>query len=144
MKTKSILFIAIAAMSFCSLAVSAQSRTSGKGGDSSGIFSEAGKGGISAAMMSEIEKGYVGTAGDKAIRNALANNSINSLAVNADNAAMIDTHFSNRVKTKGITDQKSSGRCWLFTGLNVLRSRMIDKYDLGDFEFSQRDRKSVV
>lgn len=137
MKTKSILFIAIAAMSFCSLAVSAQSQTSGKGGDSSAIMTEAGKGGISAAMMSEIEKGYVGTAGDKAIRNALANNSINSLAVNADNAAMIDTHFSDRVKTKGITDQKSSGRCWLFTGLNVLRSRMIDKYDLGDFEFSQ-------
>ena len=50
---------------------------------------------------------------------------------------MIDTHFSDRVKAKGITDQKSSGRCWLFTGLNVLRAKMIDKYDLPGMEFSQ-------
>jgi bleomycin hydrolase len=50
---------------------------------------------------------------------------------------MIDTHFSDRVKTKGITDQKSSGRCWLFTGLNVLRAKMIDKYELPGMEFSQ-------
>ena len=94
-------------------------------------------GGISAEMLSEISKGYEGNASDKAIRNALAGSSIATLAVNADNAAMIDTHFSHRVKTKGITDQQSSGRCWLFTGLNVLRAKMIDKYDLPGMEFSQ-------
>ena len=94
-------------------------------------------GGISAEMLSEISKGYEGNASDKAIRNALAGSSIATLAVNADNAAMIDTHFSDRVKTKGITDQQSSGRCWLFTGLNVLRAKMIDKYDLPGMEFSQ-------
>ncbi len=95
------------------------------------------EGGISAEMLSEISKGYEGDADDKAIRNALAGSSIATLAVNADNAAMIDTHFSDRVKTKGITDQQSSGRCWLFTGLNVLRAKMIDKYDLPGMEFSQ-------
>ena len=94
-------------------------------------------GGISAEMLSEISKGYEGNASDKAIRNALAGSSIATLAVNADNAAMIDTHFSDRVKTKGITDQQSSGRCWLFTGLNVLRAKMIDKYNLPGMEFSQ-------
>ena len=95
------------------------------------------EGGISAEMLSEISKGYSGDADDRAIRNALAGSSIATLAVNADNAAMIDTHFSDKVKTKGITDQKSSGRCWLFTGLNVLRAKMIDKYDLPAMEFSQ-------
>ena len=95
------------------------------------------EGGISAEMLSEISKGYSGDADDRAIRNALAGSSIAALAVNADNAAMIDTHFSDKVKTKGITDQKSSGRCWLFTGLNVLRAKMIDKYDLPAMEFSQ-------
>ena len=43
----------------------------------------------------------------------------------AENAAMIDTEFSDRVKTWGITDQKSSGRCWLFTGLNVKAGQRI-------------------
>lgn len=94
-------------------------------------------GGISPEMLSRISRGYAGTPSDKALRNALAGNSINILASNAENAAMIDTHFSDEVKSKGITDQKSSGRCWLFTGLNVLRSRMISKYDLGAFSFSQ-------
>ena len=95
------------------------------------------EGGISAEMLAEISKGYEGDADDRAIRNALAGSSISTLSVNADNAAMIDTHFSDRVKTKGITDQQSSGRCWLFTGLNVLRAKMIDKYDLPGMEFSQ-------
>jgi len=94
-------------------------------------------GGISAEMLTEIRKGYEGTASDKAVRNALNAAAINVLAANSENIAMIDTHFSDEVKTKGRTNQKSSGRCWLFTGLNVLRSRMIDKYDLGAFTFSQ-------
>ncbi len=95
------------------------------------------KGGISAEMLKEIRTGYEGTPADKAIKNALNSTGINVLAANSENIAMIDTHFSDRVKTKGITDQKSSGRCWLFSGLNVLRAKMIDKYDLGSFTFSQ-------
>lgn len=95
------------------------------------------QGGISADMLKEISKAYEGNANDKAIRNALNTTSINVLAENAENMAMIDTHFSDEVRTRGITDQKSSGRCWLFSGLNVLRAKMIDKYDLGDFTFSQ-------
>ena len=94
-------------------------------------------GGISAAMLEEISSSYAGDADDKAIRNALAVTPIPTLATNAENAAMIDTHFSDRVRTKGITDQQSSGRCWLFTGLNVLRAKMIDKYELPGMEFSQ-------
>ena len=95
------------------------------------------KGGISAEMLAKISDRYEGNAADKALRNALATTPINTLAMNAENAAMIDTHFSDRVRTKGITDQKSSGRCWLFTGLNVLRAKMMDKYELPGMEFSQ-------
>ena len=94
-------------------------------------------GGITPDMLSEISKGWAGTPADKALRNAIAVAPINTLSVNAENAAMINTDFSDRVKTRGITDQKSSGRCWLFTGLNVLRAAAIDKWDLGDFQFSQ-------
>ena len=94
-------------------------------------------GGISPEMLEQISSTYEDNAYDKAISNALAGTSIATLAINADNAAMIDTHFSDRVRTKGITDQQSSGRCWLFTGLNVLRAKMIDKYGLPGMEFSQ-------
>ena len=94
-------------------------------------------GGLSPEILVQISATYEDNAYDKAISNALAGTSIATLAINADNAAMIDTHFSDRVRTKGITDQQSSGRCWLFTGLNVLRAKMIDKYGLPGMEFSQ-------
>ena len=94
-------------------------------------------GGLSSEMLEQISASYKDNAYDKAISNALAGTSIATLAINADNAAMIDTHFSDRVRTKGITDQQSSGRCWLFTGLNVLRAKMIDKDGLPGMEFSQ-------
>ncbi len=101
------------------------------------IAASAQNGGITPEMLTEISKGWSGSGTDKALRNAIGQTAINTLAVNAENAAMIDTEFSDRVKTRGITDQKSSGRCWLFTGLNVLRAAAIDKWDLGDFQFSQ-------
>ena len=94
-------------------------------------------GGISAEMLTQIRTGQTNSQAEKAARNALAQNSISELATNADNLAMIDTHFSHRVRTKGITDQHQSGRCWLFTGLNVLRAKMINDLDLPSLEFSQ-------
>lgn len=39
--------------------------------------------------------------------------------------------------TRGITDQRKSGRCWLFSTLNILRAEMIARYDMEAFEFSQ-------
>ncbi len=123
MKTNHIILTAFLLLSF-GISAQAQQKTDPNGG-------------ISAQMLTEIRKGYEGTSSDKAIRNALNTTGINVLAANSENIAMIDTHFSDQVKTKGKTDQKSSGRCWLFSGLNVLRARMIDKYDLGTFTFSQ-------
>lgn len=95
------------------------------------------KGGITPEMLPKIKQAYQGTAADKAIHNAIANNDINKLAVNIDARNSFDTHFSHRVPSKGITNQRSSGRCWLFTGLNVLRAQMINEHDLPRIEFSQ-------
>ncbi len=94
-------------------------------------------GGISADLLKDISKGYEGTASDKAIHNAINADQINVLALQPDNIIKTDRHFSHEVLTKGRTNQKSSGRCWLFTGLNVLRSKMIAQYNLGAFTFSQ-------
>ena len=88
-------------------------------------------GGISEAMLQNIRQNHQTSEAEKAARNALALNPIAELATNADNLAMIDTHFSHRVKTKGITDQQQSGRCWLFTGLNVLRASHISHQRVG-------------
>ena len=95
-------------------------------------------GGITPEMLTKIKAGYQSTPENKALRNAIVANDINKLAANADNSTAFDDHFSNKVNSKAITDQKSSGRCWMFTGMNVMRSKAIAKHNLpADFQFSQ-------
>lgn len=93
-------------------------------------------GGITPDVLGKLKKMQNTTATNKALANALSATDINILTRNASNPAAQNKFFSNYVKSEGITDQKSSGRCWLFTGLNVMRAKMIAKYGLGDFKFS--------
>ena len=79
------------------------------------------QGGISQKMLGDIQKERRMGPGDRALVNAIAGNSIDNLAVNHGNAGSFDTHFSVETKRQSITDQKSSGRCWMFSGMNVLR-----------------------
>lgn len=49
-----------------------------------------------------------------------------------------DNVYSHKIpKEEPVTYQKSSGRCWLFAATNVIRVKMIEKYKLSKFEFSQ-------
>lgn len=95
------------------------------------------KGGISPEMMDVVRKGYTAGPSDRALRNAVVSSSIDDIAVNYEAANSFDTHFSHKVPSKGITDQKKSGRCWLFTGQNVLRSQMMKEHDLPELKLSQ-------
>ena len=95
------------------------------------------KGAITPEMMTRLQASFKNEPADKAIRNALGAYDANKLALNQENLEDFDTEFSIRVKSKGITDQKKSGRCWLFTGLNVLRAKAIARHDMKEFQFSQ-------
>ena len=92
---------------------------------------------ITPDVLQALRGGYAATPTDRALRNALNNNSIGQMAVNQENAQRTDTHFSVEVKNTGISDQQSSGRCWLFTGTNVLRNRAMRRLGIKDFFFSQ-------
>ena len=101
------------------------------------LGAQAQQGGITQDMLNQIKSSYKHTPADTAIYNAMAETSIAVLAKNHENLANFDTNFTNKVVSHGITDQQQSGRCWLFTGLNVLRAQMMAKYDLDEMEFSQ-------
>ncbi len=95
-------------------------------------------GGISPKMMSEIEKSQSKTPANKALFNAMAANSIDNLAANFASKGELDTYFSHETKSQSIHDQKKSGRCWMFTGMNVLRARFAQQHnDTLHVEFSQ-------
>ena len=94
-------------------------------------------GGISTKMLGEIQKQNKMTPAENAIANAIAANSIDNLAQNRNNAAELDTYFSVETPKQTITDQKSSGRCWMFSGMNVLRANFAKRTDSLRVEFSQ-------
>ena len=94
-------------------------------------------GGISSKMLGEIQKQNKMTPAENAIANAIAANSIDNLAQNRNNAAELDTYFSIETPKQTITDQKSSGRCWMFSGMNVLRANFAKRTDSLRVEFSQ-------
>lgn len=103
----------------------------------SGAMAQESKGAIDAAMLKEISESYKPSTAEKALQNIMLANPINTLSANFANKGELDTYFSNSVESKGITDQESSGRCWLFTGMNVMRAKMIAEQKLDGFEFSQ-------
>ncbi|MCQ2285039.1 MAG: C1 family peptidase [Bacteroidales bacterium] len=96
------------------------------------------KGGLSNDQIKALQTSFKSNGENKALRNAVVTNDIHKLAKKYANSTAFDSHFSNQVPCKAITDQESSGRCWMFTGMNVLRAKAIKKYDLpSDFQFSQ-------
>ena len=95
------------------------------------------QGGISQQMLQTLRSSNHLSPAERALKNGLATSDIRTFALNQDNQTELNTYFSNSVPSKGITDQKSSGRCWLFTGLNVLRSQLINSKKLDELEFSQ-------
>ena len=124
---KIVLFACVFALAFCAQAQ--KKNTNSTASDN---------GGISTEMMQQIKQSYGGNASDKALRNILVTNSPAKLALNYENSTAFNSHFSNRVESKAVTDQKSSGRCWMFTGMNVLRNKAIRQHHLpADFQFSQ-------
>lgn len=95
---------------------------------------QAQNGGISQEMLRDIQRSQQPV--NRAIANAIAANSIETLARNHQNARAFDTYFSVETPKQSITDQQSSGRCWMFSGLNVLRANLAQR-DSVSMEFSQ-------
>lgn len=95
---------------------------------------QVGKGGISPQDLATIQKGYTHSPENRAIQNAIMNHGM--VIQSATHRQTLDGRFSHQVLSKGITDQQQSGRCWLFTGLNVLRADMMRKNKAGQFFFS--------
>ena len=93
-------------------------------------------GSLTSELLANLRDGYEMDAGDRARHNAVTNADINKLALNREIVAGEDGHFSHKIKTKGITNQKSSGRCWMFAGFNVMRPKVINELGLAGFEFS--------
>ena len=95
-------------------------------------------GALSTTMLEAIRKAQPTAVQDKALFNAIAANSIDDLAKSYSAKRPVDTYFSNETPKQSIHNQRSSGRCWMFSGLNVLRANFAKQHcDTLCVEYSQ-------
>lgn len=91
-------------------------------------------GAITPELLQKLQQATPKGPAERALHNSIVQNGM--VLANAELVTPPDDHFTYRVPTKGITDQQRSGRCWLFTGFNVLRAQFIKDNNLGEFYFS--------
>ena len=87
--------------------------------------------------LQEIQSSFVLDPQTKALQNIISNEAnLKNLTLNREFQGKTDHFFKYRVSVKGITDQQHSGRCWMFTSMNVLRPVVMKKYNMNEFDFS--------
>ena len=87
--------------------------------------------------VDRLRNGFQMDASTRAIQNILTTTyDFKSLALNHQMDGTIDHVFKYRVDVSGITNQKKSGRCWMFTSMNVLRPSVMKQFNLTEFDFS--------
>ncbi|OZG58716.1 aminopeptidase C [Bifidobacterium tissieri] len=92
---------------------------------------------LSDARLAELREGFDSREANRIAMNAVTDAGIDKVARNFDRARLMQRRFSVTVDNGKVTSQARSGRCWLFSSLNV--ARFVAKKNLGikDFEFSQ-------
>lgn len=88
-------------------------------------------------LYKELEEIYEKDPSNKVISNAISNVGIREASLNKK---IINEHtfiFSNEVKTNDVTNQKKTGRCWMFAGLNMIRMKIAEKLNMDNFELSE-------
>ena len=92
---------------------------------------------ITQEMLNSFDSSAASDAQVRLAAHALSKTSINDAAFVASSANTLRHKFSLEIPTMPVTNQKSSGRCWLFAATNVLRELIARKNNIGQFELSQ-------
>jgi bleomycin hydrolase len=87
--------------------------------------------------LSRFAKEFSATPHYKLMQNAVSKTAVDDIALDRDIVTSIDHSMSTMLTDRKVTNQEKSGRCWLFAGLNLLRTGAAKKMGVKDFEFSQ-------
>lgn len=92
---------------------------------------------ITAGELARYEEAFDADRTNAVAMNAVVNNGLLNSAKNYDLARRSNHTFSLSLKQGEVTNQKHSGRCWMFAALNTMRFKMIQDLKLQQFELSQ-------
>ncbi|MCP4219592.1 MAG: hypothetical protein GY765_33475 [bacterium] len=72
----------------------------------------------------------------KSLSNALKNQQFADVFLNREILRNHNTRYTYEVETGDVTNQKRTGRCWLYAGINAVRPNVVERVNMKDFEFS--------
>ncbi|MBO0883143.1 MAG: aminopeptidase, partial [Mycobacterium sp.] len=94
-------------------------------------------GALSGSDIELLRKEFSSVPAYRRTQNAVTQVSIDDVALDRGVVTSIDPSMSHTLDDWKVTNQKKSGRCWAFAGLNLLRVGAMQAMNLKDFEFSQ-------
>ena len=92
---------------------------------------------INSYLINQVREEYLESDIYTIARHALNNHRMSEITKASERTEYTRNNFSINIDTLDATDQKSSGRCWIFAGLNILREALAKKYNIEKFELSQ-------
>ncbi len=95
------------------------------------------EGSLSPEKLRKLAAAFDGTPAYRLAQNAVTQTTVEDVALNRSVITGTDHTFSHLLDDWTVTNQKKSGRCWMFAGLNLLRAGMMNKMNLKEFELSQ-------
>jgi bleomycin hydrolase len=94
-------------------------------------------GALTLEKAAAISKSYEADLKNNVVRHALSRNPISEVVFEPSSVMNVAPQFNVEVKTLPVANQRASGRCWIFAGLNVLRELIAKKCNIKKFELSQ-------
>lgn len=89
------------------------------------------------AELERFQTAFESNPAYRAAMNAVCTTPVSKVATNRKNVVKVDNSFSLHLPENPATNQKGSGRCWMFAALNTFRSKAAKEMNLEAFEFSQ-------
>ncbi len=87
--------------------------------------------------LSVFQHDFASTPTYRLMQNAVTETPIDAVALNREIVTRADHTFSTHLDAWKVTNQKQTGRCWMFAGMNLLRVSAMQKMQVEQFEFSQ-------
>jgi bleomycin hydrolase len=86
--------------------------------------------------LERLAKEFDADPSNRLLQNAVTRNKVDEVALDHRVAVSLDRSMSHQLDDWSVTNQKKSGRCWMFAGLNLLRVGAAAKLGVKEFEFS--------